>query len=245
MRTHWGPPSPERRSDPPDRFRPLADPAAVRAWLAAAVRGCSQEILVSQPDAGRRIGPALWDGPGPTASLVGRGVVVRVIHRHTARFDNASRAGMGRVVQGGGEVRTLAESVPPLIIFDRETVLIPTGEEEAAVAIRHPGVAHFMVEAFARAWAVAVPFEDGLRATGASEAASRVRATILRLLAEGQTDAVIARRVGVSVRTCRNHIARIYQELGARSRFQLGVLVSRSGLLERLNDDLKDTPAGA
>ncbi|MFE9118740.1 hypothetical protein [Streptomyces sp. NPDC007172] len=42
---------------------------------------------------------------------------------------------------------------------------------------------------------------------------------------------MIARRIGVSVRTCRSHIARIYQEFGARSRFQLGVLVAGRGLL--------------
>ncbi|MCZ0982437.1 hypothetical protein O1L60_35735 [Streptomyces diastatochromogenes] len=50
------------------------------------------------------------------------------------------------------------------------------------------------------------------------------------LLAEGAKDEVIARRMGMSLRTCRRHIADLLEELGAESRFQGGVLAERAGL---------------
>ncbi len=50
------------------------------------------------------------------------------------------------------------------------------------------------------------------------------------MLAEGAKDEVIARRLGVSLRTCRRHIAEILETLQADSRFQAGVLAERAGL---------------
>ena len=46
---------------------------------------------------------------------------------------------------------------------------------------------------------------------------------IARLMAQGLTDEVVARRLGMSVRTCRRHIAAMLQNLDAVSRFQAGV----------------------
>jgi hypothetical protein len=41
---------------------------------------------------------------------------------------------------------------------------------------------------------------------------------------------VIAERLGISVRTCRAHIARLSETLGAASRTQLGVRIAQVGL---------------
>ncbi|KOG32387.1 hypothetical protein ADK34_09305 [Streptomyces viridochromogenes] len=49
------------------------------------------------------------------------------------------------------------------------------------------------------------------------------------LLAQGAKDEVIARRLGMSLRTCRRHIAELLEELGAESRFQGGALAERAG----------------
>ena len=45
---------------------------------------------------------------------------------------------------------------------------------------------------------------------------------MLRLLAGGLTDEMIARRLGVSVRTARRAASDLLSRLGARSRFQAG-----------------------
>jgi len=54
---------------------------------------------------------------------------------------------------------------------------------------------------------------------------------ILRLLASGQTDEVVARRLDVSVRTGRRITAELMERLGARSRFQAGYLAAVHGWL--------------
>ncbi|MGI5530482.1 response regulator transcription factor [Streptomyces syringium] len=64
--------------------------------------------------------------------------------------------------------------------------------------------------------------------------------TIVRLLAAGLKDEAIARRLGMSLRTARRHIADIMETLGAESRFQAGMLAARAGM----TDDA-DAPAGA
>ncbi|MEV7006578.1 helix-turn-helix transcriptional regulator [Streptosporangium sp. NPDC051022] len=53
---------------------------------------------------------------------------------------------------------------------------------------------------------------------------------IVRLLAQGEKDEVVSRNLGVSLRTCREHIAQIMKVLSARSRFQAGVHAARAGL---------------
>ncbi|MBO4257054.1 helix-turn-helix domain-containing protein, partial [Streptomyces griseorubiginosus] len=56
---------------------------------------------------------------------------------------------------------------------------------------------------------------------------------IATLLVEGHTDAVIADRLGLNIRTARVHIAKLAATLGSDSRAQLGYLIARSGILDR------------
>jgi DNA-binding NarL/FixJ family response regulator len=50
-------------------------------------------------------------------------------------------------------------------------------------------------------------------------------------MAGGAKDELIARRLGISLRTCRRYIADLTKDLGAQSRFQAGVLAAQRGLL--------------
>ncbi|WP_247597705.1 LuxR C-terminal-related transcriptional regulator [Streptomyces sp. RKND-216] len=52
---------------------------------------------------------------------------------------------------------------------------------------------------------------------------------MLDLLTEGMTDEAVARQLGVSVRTTRRITAELMQRLGARSRFEAGVLAAGRG----------------
>lgn len=54
---------------------------------------------------------------------------------------------------------------------------------------------------------------------------------ILALLAQGLTDQVVAQRLGLPRRTYRRRLKKIMDELGAKSRFQAGVLAERAGWL--------------
>lgn len=52
---------------------------------------------------------------------------------------------------------------------------------------------------------------------------------LLRLMRTGAIDETIARELGVSLRTVHRRITRLQDLLGARSRFQLGVIACERG----------------
>jgi DNA-binding NarL/FixJ family response regulator len=54
---------------------------------------------------------------------------------------------------------------------------------------------------------------------------------ILRLIADGLTNAEIAGRLFISPLTCKSHVSRILTKLEARDRIQLVVLAYESGLV--------------
>ena len=51
-------------------------------------------------------------------------------------------------------------------------------------------------------------------------------------MGEGDKDEAISRKLSVSVRTCRRHIADYMTQVGATSRFQAGVIAAREGHLD-------------
>ncbi|MEY9993036.1 DNA-binding CsgD family transcriptional regulator [Streptomyces sp. V4I8] len=59
------------------------------------------------------------------------------------------------------------------------------------------------------------------------------RRAIAGLLIEGHTDASMADRLGMNVRTVRVHIAKLAATPGSESRAQLGYLIGQSGILDR------------
>ncbi|MFI9235148.1 LuxR C-terminal-related transcriptional regulator [Streptomyces cinnamoneus] len=213
-------------------FQTIAGADAIAAEIAAASEDCRSEVLIARPGGGRSAADVLQIAWEPPESMLARRVRTRTLFQHATRFDGPTRKHVERIVAAGGEVRTLGDSFEQMIIFDREVAIIPSdGNRDVAVVIRQPGVVGFLLGVFERAWVNARPFESHNRAADVSELISSVRMSIIQLLAEGETDEAIARRIGVSVRTCRSHVAKIYQELGARSRCQLGVLIAQSGLL--------------
>lgn len=62
--------------------------------------------------------------------------------------------------------------------------------------------------------------------------AEDLQLAIAGLMAKGFTDEVLARKLGMSVRTCRRHIAALMRDLDAVSRFQAGVRAASHRLLD-------------
>jgi DNA-binding NarL/FixJ family response regulator len=128
------------------------------------------------------------------------------------------------------EARTLDEVIDRLILFDRTVAFIPANADRTmALELRHPALVEYLVTVFERLWRLAIPLTAPLPDTGI-EGISHREQSIAALLAEGHQDAVIAERLGISVRTCRAHIARLSETLGAASRAQLGVRIAQAGL---------------
>ncbi|OLZ43385.1 hypothetical protein BS329_39350 [Amycolatopsis coloradensis] len=168
----------------------------------------------------------------PDVELVRRGVRLRALYRHTARTNVEVRDYVRELVGAGAQCRTTNELTDRLTIVDREVAFIPVqGESQAVAVVYEPVIVEYLTRLYDHTWAAADEFT--VDAAGYGETLDKVRSTILGLLGAGLKDDVIARRIGVSTRTCRRHISAIMQELRAASRFQAGVVAARSGLMDR------------
>ncbi|GHE47189.1 hypothetical protein GCM10018785_16060 [Streptomyces longispororuber] len=207
----------------------------VRAALNRAAEQCREDMVTVQPG-GTRPPEVLQDALLRDSQLLARGVRMRTLYHHTARFNSPSQAYVATMSALGGEYRTAHQLVGRVIIFDRELAFMANRNDRlGAVVVREPSVVHFLYELFEQMWSQAQPFSDA--ATDGLEAVAKdLDRTILRLLAAGLKDETIARRLGMSLRTTRKHIADIMQVLGVQSRFQAGVAVSARGLLD--DDDV-------
>ncbi|MFJ6687006.1 helix-turn-helix domain-containing protein [Streptomyces werraensis] len=86
-----------------------------------------------------------------------------------------------------------------------------------------------LVALFEQTWEQAVPL--GVQRPVAPEGPTAQEQVLLKLLAGGSTDEVAARQLGVSLRTVRRIMAELMNRLGARSRFEAGLLAAHSGWL--------------
>jgi len=210
-------------------FKVIPDLDEVRAALNRAAAECRQEMLTMQPG-GNRAPEALEEARARDHALLSRGVTMRTLYHHTARFNGPSLAYMDEAVSRGAEYRTAHELVGRLVLFDRTRMaFIPMADDEdGAVCISEPSVVAYLRKVFEMLWMRATPV-TGAAAADPGQVAKELDGTILRLLAAGLKDEAIARRVGMSLRTTRRHIADIMNQLGAESRFQAGVLAARAG----------------
>jgi DNA-binding MarR family transcriptional regulator len=205
-------------------FQVLENLADVRAVIADLTQHCREEILTAQPG-GRREESILEEAMPRDEAALHRGVRMQILYQHTARFSRGTTVYVDRVTQLGAHVRTLDDHFTRLLIFDRKAALIAVpGRPHAAALIREPHVVAFVTETYERLWLAAEPFVGSTDTR--VEIADDLRQSIIRLLTEGMTDASIANRLGMSVRTCRRYVAEIMAELGAQSRFQAGHMLA-------------------
>ncbi|MFD9032392.1 LuxR C-terminal-related transcriptional regulator [Streptomyces sp. NPDC059567] len=205
----------------------LTDLRAVREAITELGRTCEREVMTAQPGGGRRA-EVLEEAVARDEELLRRGVRMRILYQHTARFSSGTCAYVERVGKLGAQVRTLDDEFMRMLVFDRATAVIPVPDDpNAAVLIREPHVVSFMVGAYERLWLEALPFETEWDRQTIMDISDELKQTIVRLLTEGLTDAAIARRLGLSVRSCRRHVADVMAALGAESRFQAGYLLAQ------------------
>ncbi|MFJ7063889.1 LuxR C-terminal-related transcriptional regulator [Streptomyces sp. NPDC101115] len=205
------------------------DREEIELRLLQAAQGCTTEVLVVQPCVARETRELRLARPLILEALR-RGAQGRIIYPHTARGDSDTRAHLGELLSAGGQVRTTKEVRDRFLVFDRKTAFIPAGEGEAIAVVYEGAVAAFLAGLHGRLWESAFDFDSG--AAGYAGTLEDLKATLLDLLASGAKDEVIARRVGMSERTFRRHVATIMQDLSATSRFQAGVLAARTGLVD-------------
>ncbi|MGP3925184.1 MULTISPECIES: LuxR C-terminal-related transcriptional regulator [unclassified Streptomyces] len=211
--------------------------------LADAAAHCSSKVFLMQSG---DIGDAypLRVAEPFLVSLLRRGIDVRLIAPHTARAHTQVRTLLSGIAAAGARVRTSDEPPENLLIFDGSTAFAFAPEDpkapqapEAAEPPSAPDVTvvydaaavEILSRLHAHAWDSGIDFDSS--SAGYGEAFGAVQNAILGLLATGLKDEVIARRLGMSERTFRRHIAAIMDRLGVQSRFQAGVSAAHVGLV--------------
>ncbi|MFH8881703.1 LuxR C-terminal-related transcriptional regulator [Streptomyces californicus] len=198
--------------------------------LREASRAARSEVLTAQPG-GNRMVNHLRAGLENAQAVIEAGGRLRHLYQHPVRYSRRFAAYLDQLGPGHLEVRTMEQAIDRLIVFDRETAYVPAAPGiESALVIRHPALVRYLVHTYEALWARATPYDAPLPTTDAPVTA--VQHSIARLLAAGHVDDDIARRMGISVRTCRSHIARLMRTLGATSRTHLGALLIGSGIVE-------------
>ena len=155
---------------------------------------------------------------------------MRTLYQHSARRSSVTHKYVAAVTARGAEVRTLDEFFNRMIVVDRRVAVIPNREESrVAVVVREPAVVAYLVDVFERSWERGRPFTN--RETSLlKDIAAEQRAMTMRMLIEGHSDPVSAKRLGVSPRTYAGYVADLKTEYDAETRFQLGYTMGRMGV---------------
>ncbi|GAA4194097.1 helix-turn-helix transcriptional regulator [Microbacterium oryzae] len=210
----------------------VEDPETVMRLLVDIGRRVSREVLIVQPGASGSV-ERHEESNEKDRQLLAQGVARRTLYHDRRRDHIPTQRTVAELEPLGARFRTLPVVPFRMLIFDRSLALVGRqrdADDRAALVIRAPDVVAAFVSVFDAAWEFASPFhaEDETR-VGDGHGLTAVQSAILSGLSMGLTDEAIAGRLDISVRTCRRHIATLFEMLGAESRFQAGVLAVGRG----------------
>jgi DNA-binding CsgD family transcriptional regulator len=168
--------------------------------------------------------------------LLERGVRLRILLPHSARNRMALLPYVKEIRTAGGDIRTSAHHWDhDLALFDDKIALISSfgdGADRRAgggLAVGNETLLCLLGSILEWAWTDSVPLLD--QGDDEHAVACEVKRSVARLLEMGLKDEAIARRLGMSLRTCRKRVAELMEELNSTSRFQAGAQAVRRGLL--------------
>jgi len=150
----------------------------------------------------------------------------RSLYPSAALHDPSTRARLQEYAALGEQQRTTDHPPSDFVVFGTEAVFAAADWDDAHgeyVMIREPMLVAMFSAAFDYAWAQGTQVSD--------PADTRQDGDLLAQLARGHKDDTIARNLGWGVRTVRRRVARLMDELGVQTRFQLGVAVQQRELL--------------
>jgi DNA-binding CsgD family transcriptional regulator len=153
-----------------------------------------------------------------------RGIAVRMLCAPDTTQTPEGAEFVTRTVAHGIEARVSDLPLPELLMVDERVALVRPDLAPATVAYAPP-ILHTLRALFTGTWRAARPAVD------TPPASARLSREILDCLNAGHKDDAAARRLGLSVRTYRRHVAEILREMGAASRFQAGARAAELRLL--------------
>jgi len=203
----------------------------IRGLLEIERDACSTELLIANPNTDSA---SMLDNVLPMClSLLGKGVTVRVLCQHGARADLPVRAKLKRFTDAGATVRTVSCLPRAAVIYDQSSAVLFTPQDRTELSgarVLHDDVVSFILDVFNQIWDAATPYDTSFD-SGYCEVAGDMQQAIAQLMVQGFTDEVVARRLGMSIRACRRHIAALLRNLDASSRFQAGAQAARRNLI--------------
>lgn len=173
---------------------------------------------------------ALDDALGTLA----RGVTQRVVYsKASLEMPGQLETAIEPCIEAGEQAR-VAPTVPvKLVIIDEAYAMVSLSIREADVhntmlVVQPCGLLSALLALFEQTWQQALPFHGrATRPAGLPPADRR----LLRLLAGGASDEVIARELGISRRTFFRRLQILMARLGAENRFQMALQAQRNGWL--------------
>ncbi|MEU3406042.1 helix-turn-helix transcriptional regulator [Streptomyces sp. NPDC006670] len=167
-------------------------------------------------------------------STLARGVTQRVVYsKASLEVPGRLEAAIEPCIEAGEQAR-VAPTVPvKLLIIDEAYALVSLSIREADVhnttlVVQPCGLLSALVALFEQTWQQALPFHGRTTRPAGLPPADR---RLLRLLAGGAADEVIARELGISRRTFFRRLQILMARLGAENRFQLALQAQRNGWL--------------
>ncbi|MEI5098724.1 helix-turn-helix transcriptional regulator [Streptomyces sp. PmtG] len=204
---------------------------AIQEAVFRAAGDARNEILTIQPG-GQRPPARLPDALPFEQGILDLGGRIRTLYQHTTRHSMPALAHYEQLA-GDVEVRSMDELPERLIVFDRTVAFLHVSRSPAAaLELRRAPVASYLAALFELLWRFATPMYPRAAELASHHGVTPRQQAIAALLTEGLTDAGIAERLGMNVRTTREHIAKLATVLGSTSRAQLGYLIGQSGILD-------------
>lgn len=208
----------------------LASGEAINERLSQLAASAVRECVSFNP--GRRTPEAIEASKPLNRAALERGVGIRFVYSDSVRNDPISRDYGQWLSDLGGAARTVPVVPHLMIVVDRSVALLPSHPDQpsrGALEVRSPGVIAALMDHFEAVWSHGQALGhthdrdvDGLTA---------LERQLLGLLSDGHTDETSARRLSVSLRTVRRMMSDLTERLGARSRFEAGLLAERRGWL--------------
>lgn len=214
----------EHEHRPEDQLRIVVGKEAVAAQFLQLQQAATEDLRVLDRP------PYAQDPAEPNPAeqtLLARGVRVRGVYAPEALEIPGALELMREAVANGEEARVYVDVPLKLAVADRTVAILPFSSKtsvmiDSALVVYAPTLLDALVKLFDLLWQVAEPVLPQ-----AETADDR----LLSLLAAGLKDEAIARQLGVSLRTVHRRTSELSTALGARTRFQAGVLAARRGLL--------------
>ncbi|MFI0773045.1 LuxR C-terminal-related transcriptional regulator [Streptomyces sp. NPDC021218] len=222
------------KADPHYSVHQIEGPELIGETISHAIANCREEMLTIQPTSSRPP-KALEESARQTRALVEREVSVRHLYQRPMRYNfNLRRYYLEAFRPGQLQVRTVNQIVERTIVLDRAVAFISTDENSSpTLQVSSPLLIRYLAHVFEVLWAGGAPLERPLASSGYGDQLTPARRNVAELLIEGYPDKVIANRLGIHVRTCRSHVAKLMELVGAGSRTQLGYRIAQAGFLDQ------------